>query len=384
MKIIVSTHNSLSPIKGGGGLRTIKCAEEFKQRGHQVDIIAPTDGVREVSGIRVHWLHEPRKQRSQILSAIKFNARLCRKFISVAGTTDLFFVRNALAAASFPFLRCFYGFKFVLDLDDIHSEYLAAARRSPVERLLTPLIKWFEYRIIDSADSITVVTRAMKELLVRKGIAASKINVVYDAPEADKITNEKEPGSGHTVIHLGSVDRQHGVKVLIAAIPLVAAAHPEARFLIAGGGRELPNVMRLAKKLGVDGRCEFTDFFPPGGTANYLKKAGIGIVPRHGTLPNHIVTTLKLYEYWAAGIAVVASRLEGIAEVAEDGKDALFFQPDSPGDLAEKIIRLLDDRALAGKIAKEGLNTVKKYTLEKTASLIADYALQNMTEGNSK
>ncbi len=384
MKIIVSTHNSLSPIMGGGGLRTIKCAEEFIKRGHQVDIIAPTDGAGEVRGMRVYWLHEPRKQRSQILSAIKFNIRLFRKFLSVAGTTDLFFVRNALAAASIPFLQYFYEFKFVLDLDDIHSEYLAAAQRSVMERLLTPLIKWFEYWIIGRADSVTVVTGAMKELLIKKGVQASRIKVVYDAPEAEKITSEKEPGSGSTVIHLGSVDRQHGVKVLISAVPRVAAAHPEAKFLIAGGGRELPNVIGLAKKLGIYDRCTFTDFFPPGETASYLKKSGIGIIPRHGTLPNHIVTTLKLYEYWAAGIAAVASRLDGIEEVAEDGRDVIFFQPDSPSDLADKIIRLLDSPELTGKIAKGGLNTVKKYTLEKTASLIADAALENISVDKRK
>ncbi len=375
MKIIISTHNSLCPILGGGGLRTLKCAEEFKKRGHDVTIIAPTDGVCELSGIRVHWLHEPRKQRSPILSAIKFNIRLLRKFLPFARTADMFFVRNALAAATIPFLRCFYKFKFVLDLDDIHAEYLAAAQRSVMEKLLTPMILWFEYWIINSADSVTVVTRAMKNLLVIKGIPASKINVVYDAPETDKITSEKEPGSEHTIIHLGSVDRQHGVKVLISAIPRVAISHPEAKFLIAGGGRELANVIKLSEKLGVRGKCEFTGFFPSGETGNYLKKAKIGIIPRHGTLPNQIVTTLKLYEYWAAGIATVASRLDGIEEIAEDGKNILFFQADAADELADKILQLLEHPELTDKIAKGGAATVKKYTLEKTASLITDAAL---------
>ncbi len=384
MKIIVSTHNSLYPILGGGGLRTLICAEEFKRRGHEVIIIAPTDGVCELSGIRVHWLHEPRKQRSPILSAIKFNIRLLRKFLPVAGTADLFFVRNAMAAATIPFLRLFYKFKFVLDLDDIHAEYLAAAERSVMETLLTPLILWFEYWIINSADSVTVVTRAMKDLLIKKGVQASKISVVYDAPEADKITSEKEPGCERTVIHLGSVDRQHGVKILISAIPRVAKSHPDAKFLIAGGGRELANVIRLSEKLGVRGRCVFTDFFPSGGTADYLKKARIGIIPRHGTLPNHIVTTLKLYEYWAAGIATIASRLDGIKEIAEDGKDIVFFEPDSARDLADKIIQLLEHPELTDKIAKGGLSTVKKYTLENTASLIVNAALKQIMPRESE
>ena len=74
-KIIVSTHDSVSPIKGGGGLRTLKVAYEFKKRGHDVIIIAPTDKISELNGIKIHWLHPPRKQRSQILSSLKFNIR---------------------------------------------------------------------------------------------------------------------------------------------------------------------------------------------------------------------------------------------------------------------------------------------------------------------
>ena len=74
--IVVSTHDSLHPIRGGGALRTLKIAEELKRRGHRVIIVAPTDGTGELSGIRTHWLHAPRKQRSQLLSLLKFNIRL--------------------------------------------------------------------------------------------------------------------------------------------------------------------------------------------------------------------------------------------------------------------------------------------------------------------
>lgn len=147
MKIIVSTHDSLCPIKGGGALRTLKCAEEFKKRGHDVTLVAPADGVCELSGIKLHWLHAPRKQRSQILSSIKFNVRLLRKFLHVAGTTDMFFLHNTVAAATIPFLRRFYRFRFVLDVTDVHAEYLAAARRNILERLFTPLILAIEYWI---------------------------------------------------------------------------------------------------------------------------------------------------------------------------------------------------------------------------------------------
>ena len=377
MRVIVSTHDSMAPIRGGGALRTLKCAVEFKRRGHDVLIIAPTDGIGELEGIKTHWLHAPRKQRSQILSSIKFNVRLLRKFLQFAGRTDLFFVHNTIAAATLPFLRPFFRFRFILDVTDVHAEYLAAAKRNLLERLLTPLILATEYWIIDSADHVIVVTQAMKELLVKNRVPAEKISVVYDAAETDKISPEKAPGAEKAVIHLGSVDRQHGVDLFIRAIPFIAARHQDARFLVVGGGRELPNVRALAGELGVDGRCLFTDYLPCAEARRYMREAAIGVIPRLDTLPNRIVTTLKIYEYWAGGLASVSSRMAGIAEIAEDGRDILFFPSGDERAMADAVCRLLEDGDLRRKIAAGGLETVKKHTWENTTPKIVDTALQN-------
>ncbi len=375
MKIVVSTHDSLCPIRGGGALRTLKCAGEFKKRGHDVTLIAPTDGVLEIDGMPIHWLHAPRKQRSQILSSIKFNVRLLRKFLQFAKTTDMFFVHNTVAAATIPFLRPFYRFRFVLDVTDVHAEYLAAARRNLFERLMTPLILAVEYWIIGSADRVIVVTRAMKDLLVKNGIAAERIAVVYDAAEIDRIDPGKDAGSENAVIHLGSVDRQHGVELFIAAIPLVTASRPETRFFIVGGGRELPNVIKLAEKMGVRDKCVFTDTLPCEEARRYLRKAAIGVIPRRDVLPNRIVTTLKIYEYWAGGAAVVSSRLEGIAEIAEDGRDILFFRDGSAEDMAEKLLLLLGNREMTASLVRQGAVTVCQHTWALTVPKIADVAL---------
>ena len=371
MNIIVSTHDSLCPVKGGGALRTIKAAEEFKKLGHNVTIVAPTDEVGEISGIKVHWLHAPKKQRSQLLSSIKFNVRLLRKFLQFSGTTDMFFVHNTIAAATLPLLKRFYGFRFVLDITDVHAEYLATNHKTLLERLATPVILAVEYWIIRSADRVIAVTRAMKDLLVSHGVREDRITVVYDAAETDRISSEKLPGSAKSVIHLGTVDRQHNVEVFVQAMPHVLKRHPDARFLIVGGGRELENIMALARQLGVYDSCLFTGYLPCDAAREYLKKSLVGVIPRHDTLPNRIVTTLKVYEYWASATAVVATKMAGIAEIAGDGRDIMFFKSGSPEDMAEKISLLLDDPELAGRIGRGGLGTVARYTWESTAPLIA-------------
>ncbi|MDD5687891.1 MAG: glycosyltransferase family 4 protein [Elusimicrobia bacterium] len=374
--IIVSTHDPLHPIIGGGALRTLKAAEEFKKRGHNVKIVAPTDGKNMLSGIETHWLHAPRKQRSSILSSIKFNTRLLIKFIKFAKKTDIFFIHNTIAAMTIPFLKKIYPFKFALDITDIHAEYLLVGKRNMFEKILTPIILMVEYWVINCADSITVATKEMKNLLVEKGIDAKKIEVVYDGAEIDHLSTEKEPGSNFNIIHLGSVDRQHGVEIFIHAIPGVVKKMPNVKFFIVGGGRELPNIKKLADELGISKNCIFTDYLPCQQAREYLKKAKIGIIPREDTLPNRIITTLKLYEYWASATAIISSRLAGIEEIAQDKKDILFFTSGDSKDLSEKIIFLLESPEMLEKIRNEGSSTVKKFSWNIQIPKIVDFVFK--------
>lgn len=379
--IIVSTHDSLYPIKGGGALRTLRVAYEFKMRGHNVMIIAPvdgtgTDGMRELSKIEVLRLHPPTKKRSQIFSAIKFNIRLLRKLLRFIKNTDIFFIHNTIAAISLPILKNIFKFRFVLDITDIHAEYLPIGKRNLFEKLLTSYLLRYEYLIIRSADSITVATKAMEELLIAKGIASDKIKVVYDGVDKEDIPSQKEQDAEYGIIHLGAIDRQHGVEIIIQAIPAVIGEFREARFLFVGGGRELLNIKKLAKELGVINNCVFTGCLSCKDAREFLKKATIGIIPRRDVLPNRIITTLKIYEYWASGTAVVSSCLKGIKEISCD-KDVIWFESDNPEDLAEKIKYLLGHKEIKERIIKEGLITVGKFNLTESAAKIADLVLSN-------
>lgn len=374
--IIVSTHDSLYPIKGGGALRTLKAAEEFKKRGFNVIIIAPTEAVGELNGIKVHWLHSPRKQRSQILSSIKFNVRLLRKFMQFIKKTNMFFIHNTISAASLPFLKPFFRFRYVLDITDIHAEYLHIGKRNIIEVILTPVLLFIEYSIIKAADKIIVVTNAMKAHLEKKGVPSNKIDVVYDGAEIDKIPKEKEPGIEKNIIHLGIVDRQHGVEHLLNAMPKVIARHREAKLFVVGGGRELENEKNRAGKLGISANCLFTDTLPCEKARQFLTKASIGVIPREYNLPNNIITTLKLYEYWASKTAVVSSRLSGIEEISKDKENILFFSPGSSDDLAQKLIYLLDNPGFTNKLVNNGYESAKAFAWDKLIPKLVDYSLK--------
>lgn len=376
MNIIVSTHDSIHPIKGGGALRTLKTAEEFKKRGHNVIIIAPTDGTSEVNGIKIEWLRGPSKQRSQVLSSIKFNLRLLIKYLKFIKWVDLFFIHNTIAASALLLLKPFYRFKFSLDITDIHAEYILIGKRTLMERFVTPLLLLLEYRLIKLADNITAESNAMKQVLLDHGVNSTKIEVVYDGAETDKITAGKSEDYYFNIIHLGLIDKQHGVDILIRSLPEVINVFPAMKCFIVGDGRELANVKSLAQELAVYDHCVFTGHLPCQDARKYLIKANLGIIPRRDNLPNRIVTTLKLLEYWASGTCVISSNLEAITEIGRDNIDITYFEEGDPTDLSAQIIKLLSSPEQIELLHKNGLNTANLYSWDLLIPKIADKAVQ--------
>ena len=88
--------------------------------------------------------------------------------------------------------------------------------------------------------------------------------------------------------------------------------------------------------------------------------------PWRATFPD-----LKEFEYWACGLSVVAPRLPGLEEVIEDRVTGLFYRPDDPGDMAEKITALIENKELSRRLAEMGERLVyEKYRWDRLADEI--------------
>jgi glycosyltransferase involved in cell wall biosynthesis len=67
-----------------------------------------------------------------------------------------------------------------------------------------------------------------------------------------------------------------------------------------------------------------------------------------------------LAEAMACGAPVVTTPISGIPEIVRDGENGLFVEPDDPQGLANAVLRLREDRALANRISEEAAATVQR------------------------
>jgi glycosyltransferase involved in cell wall biosynthesis len=82
---------------------------------------------------------------------------------------------------------------------------------------------------------------------------------------------------------------------------------------------------------------------------------------------------LKVFEYMAMGKPVVASRIDQLAEIFEDGEEIVLIKPGNVEELADAILKLIADSELAQRLgANARTKVLSTYTWGKTVVKILE------------
>jgi glycosyltransferase involved in cell wall biosynthesis len=146
----------------------------------------------------------------------------------------------------------------------------------------------------------------------------------------------------------------HGIDQLLHAFSTIRGGPERARVLLVGDGPALPALRRTAAALGLQRRVIFAGPVPHDEMPGYLAAMDAVVIPR----ATEYASPLKLFEYMAAGKAVVAPRQPNFLEVLTGGHDALWFRPGDEQELASALAQLIGDARL-----RESLGRAARATL---------------------
>jgi glycosyltransferase involved in cell wall biosynthesis len=160
-------------------------------------------------------------------------------------------------------------------------------------------------------------------------------------------------------LFFGYVREYKGLDLLLDAWPAVREARPRARLVVAGDPVRLPASRRRAleeqaRRLGAVVRLEFVPFAD---VARYFAAADALALPYR-----HVSQSGVLYLALALGLPVVATRVGALPELLHDGESALLVPPESPGDLAAALVRLLGDPTLRERLARGGRRIAEEHS----------------------
>jgi len=162
------------------------------------------------------------------------------------------------------------------------------------------------------------------------------------------------PQDAPLIAFSGSFRPWHAVDDLLAAFRNVVADHaPSAHLVCVGDGPLRVGFEASADATGLADRVHCTGAIPHEEVPDWLRGADVAVAP-YGKGEPFYFSPLKIFEFLALGLPVVASDIGQIAQVMPHGKRGLLYSPGSVEELARAIGSLLDDRSGAAKLAQAG------------------------------
>ena len=160
-----------------------------------------------------------------------------------------------------------------------------------------------------------------------------------------------------TVGFLGSLKPWHGLAALAEAFALLHERRPASRLLVVGDGPERAAFESALARRGVREAAELTGAVSPDAVPGLLASMDIAVAP-YPPQPGFYFSPLKVYEYMAAGLPVVASGIGQIEEAIRDGASGLLCPPGDPQAFAGALLRLADDPALRARLGQAARRSV--------------------------
>jgi len=178
-------------------------------------------------------------------------------------------------------------------------------------------------------------------------------------------TDDRSRHSSGIVLYLGSLSVKKGVLDILRAIPVVTRVFPETRFVFAGEWRDPDSEIQARRLIEQFNLGDYVAFCGP--VAGEAKKhlfqdARMLLLPSY-----HEGHPLVILEAMAAGLPVIATDTGCIAETIGDGISGFLIEKGNPQQLAQRIVRLLQDEGLREQMGKAGRQRcLTEYSLGRT------------------
>jgi glycosyltransferase involved in cell wall biosynthesis len=255
---------------------------------------------------------------------------------------------------------------------------------------------WATRMCFKNATQIICISSRLKEHLSTKwNIEESKLTVLPIAadveafkPNYDSETVRKSLGltTEPVVMWVGGFYPWHDLGLLLESFTLILQQRPDAKLVLVGDGQTRSSVVDIVMKKGLRQAVIITGAIAHSQVPEMLSIADVAVVPAAPITASlgGTGTPLKLFEYMAAGKAIVATAQNQAAEVIQDGHNGLLVEAGDVNRFAEAMLTLLNDPIARGRLGQNARQqAVERYSWEQYTRRLEEIYLNVLGKGPS-
>lgn len=311
------------------------------------------------------------RETERMFSGLMFAINSCR--VMERFKPNILYQRQCPFDISGLLLSLFFNIPFILECNnsDMKGMYWGKTR-----------FKWLcalvERVLMNGASVVVVISEQLKEVLLELEYPVDKMLVNFNGVNMEDFNTKKQNDMGREIRQrlgirdneilvgfVGTFGEWHGIPTLVNVINMVITEEKRIKFMLVGDGNLRKNAEDELTARGCMRSTFLMGVVPFNEVGNYLAACDILISP-HSKSPDgkkFFGSPTKLFEYMAAKRAIIASNLDQIGEVLQDGKTAILVEPDNPVAFKNAIYALANSGALRERLAENARKEVsEKYT----------------------
>lgn len=374
MKIIYIAANRI-PTEKAHGYQIVKMCEAFARLGHEVELVLPRRRNHIRQNTYEYYGVEPCFKITYLpcLDCIPYDRFLgkCSYWITtlsflcaariflVRASYDIVYTRNQFAGLFFSRVAC-----------EVHT--------------LPKRITWLHRWLWNRASALIALTTPLRRLLIESGVKESAIIVAPDGVDLDAFHSVRDrndirrelelPSDTLLVGYVGKFSTMGMSKGVENLIRVFVHVKTDALLVIVGAiGDEIQQAHTLINALQLHDRVHVIPFQPRDRAFLYMRAMDVLVMPSPRVdFYTYYSSPLKLFEYMASGVPIIASDSPAIRDVLNDS-NAVLVPAGDVSALAQGIDRLLSDRSSANTIAYQAKIDVERFTWHKRAEHIVRF-----------
>jgi len=225
-----------------------------------------------------------------------------------------------------------------------------------------------EREVVRAADLVIGVSEyTRKQLIDRYGADPARTVAIHNGVDFSKWSEHTGRDYGHAsgvVLYLSRVSRQKGPMSFIRAAKRVLERDRNVRFVVAGKGEMIPEMLRYCIENGIMENVTFTGFVPDSEAQKLYELADVYVLPSVSE-----PFGISVLEAMTSGCPTIVSKTTGVGEALTHVLRAEHWDSD---EMADQILAVLRDRPLREALGRNGALEVRKFTWERTGRKTLD------------